>query len=570
MIDPKRLDQTASLTFSDEFDSFNQWNGTTGTWSPNWHWLPNGAAGWSDGNNAVDFYVNPAYAPTASANPYSTNDGVLTITAKPVTPEVAPYVQGQQYTSGLMTTRESFNQQYGYFEMRADVPAGSGLISAFWLLPQDGTWPPELDVMEVLGKEPDVTYTTVHTGANGGHGMDGHGTTGASDGYHRYGVDWQADKVTWYLDGEQIYQTNTPADFHKPMHMIVDLGIGGQWQGYPDANTVFPAELKIDYIRVYKDQPGGGGVVAPPATPVETPTAPEAPLPSAPTGGTPTDPTPATPTDPAPVILEPAPTTPTEPVSVPPVEPIAPSPSGQTLVGLGWGDWNSKVKIVGTDGNDELTAENAQSWSQGTTELIDGGKGADRMAGGTYDDVYVVDDAGDVVIEKSHQGIDTVQSYAVTYSLPENVENLLLKGSSHQTAKGNALSNALFASAAGSTLDGGSGDDALFAGKGADILIGGIGQDRFVMNHIDTETDRIGDFEAGVDMLDMRQLFLEIGYGGSNPVAEKYLSWSDNGAGGTDVFFDGDGQGAVAAHKIVTLDDVASSKLHLQADIWFS
>jgi hypothetical protein len=81
-----------------------------------------------------------------------------------------------------------------------------------------------------------------------------------TSGFHTYGVDWEPDTITWYFDGQKVFQTATPADLNKPMYMLADLAVGGFWPGSPDAQTPFPAGMQIDYIRAYQpDAPSIGG-----------------------------------------------------------------------------------------------------------------------------------------------------------------------------------------------------------------------------------------------------------------------------------------------------------------------
>ncbi|KAA2237127.1 family 16 glycosylhydrolase [Salinarimonas soli] len=582
---------TARLTFSEEFngDHLDLWNGSSGTWRAAAPWISWDGMGSPSPNNQLEKYINPNHKPIASANPFDVQDGALTITASRASPEIRA-ITGKEYASGEINTFGSFDQQYGYFEIKAQLPGGKGLWPAFWLLPADKSWPPELDVMEVLGHEPDMLHTTVHSslGNQWGHTQEGHSTRvgDMTNGYHTYGVNWQADKITWYFDGQQIFQAKTPDDMHKSMYMIANLAVGGDWPGSPDGNTKFPAEYKIDYIRAYTDKPTGDGAAEPPPTPSKPPVAPapvdQAPQPHdpAPTpdpvdqAPQPHDPAPAPTPDPVDHAPQPAPAPAPDPIdaapqpSQPPAPqphepaPAEPAPTAQHLRGLGWGEWSSHNTITGTDGSDHLVSTSR------TSDLMDGGAGADRMEGGCHDDVYVVNHKNDAVIEHAGSGTDTVRSSLDTYTLADNVETLVLQGTGHQTGIGNALGNVIFANGTGSTIDAGAGDDDLFAGKGADILTGGEGQDRFIMRDVDTAPDHITDFQVGVDMLDLRQLFAEIGYRGSDPVGDKHLIVQGNDKGGTDVLFDWDGAGDAAAKTIVTLDHVRPDALHLQADIW--
>jgi len=145
-IDPKNLSATATLTFSDEFNTLSLWNGTSGTWNTNYWWgQPNGST--LPGNGEQEWYINNLYAPTSSVKPWTVSNGVMTLTAAPASTSIQPYINNYQYTSGMIQTYESFTQQYGYFEIRAQLPAGQGVWPAFWLLPANGTWPPEIDAL---------------------------------------------------------------------------------------------------------------------------------------------------------------------------------------------------------------------------------------------------------------------------------------------------------------------------------------------------------------------------------------------------------------------------------------
>ena len=263
-IDPKNLSATATLSFADEFNSLSLWNGTSGTWSTKYPFAPE-KGGSLPSNGEQEWYINSTYAPTDAVNPWSVSNGVLTLTAQPASASTQSLIDGYKYTSGMINTYNSFSQQYGYFEMRADLPAGKGLWPAFWLLQEDMSWPPEIDAMEVLGHDMTTLYTASHTNQTGTHTSTG-GTIKVPDmsaGYHTYGVDWQKDYITYYFDGNQVWKTPTPADMNEPMYMIANLAVGGGWPGNPDSTTPFPAEMNIDYIRAYTDKgvapPTGGG-----------------------------------------------------------------------------------------------------------------------------------------------------------------------------------------------------------------------------------------------------------------------------------------------------------------------
>jgi beta-glucanase (GH16 family) len=171
-------------------------------------------------------------------------------------PTVAPYLEGQKYISGLLTTYDSFSQLYGYFEIRAQIPIGKGFWPTFWLLPKvDLPNPPEIDILEARGSEPTMLSLTVH------YNLDSKPVMAPSPfkvtvpdqtvGFHRYGVLWNDEFVAWYFDGQRIAYMATPADLHSPMYILLNLAVGGGWPGNPDSTTVFPGNFLIDYIRVY-------------------------------------------------------------------------------------------------------------------------------------------------------------------------------------------------------------------------------------------------------------------------------------------------------------------------------
>jgi len=203
-------------------------------------------------------------------DPFAVNRGILTIQARPLTePEraiVASEVRRQPpdiaasalrdvaYASGMISSRGRFSQTYGYFEIRARWSKGKGVWPAFWLLPADGSWPPEIDVLEAHGDKPGITYQTLHSD----YDVEGTHTIGlpADDGqFHTYGMLWQADRISWYVDDRLTASEPTPADMHQPMFVVANLAIGGKWPGDPDSRTPFPATMEIDYIRAWTVAP---------------------------------------------------------------------------------------------------------------------------------------------------------------------------------------------------------------------------------------------------------------------------------------------------------------------------
>ncbi|MGE5538662.1 MAG: family 16 glycosylhydrolase [Gemmatimonas sp.] len=232
------------LTFDDEFNSFSASPDGNGTkWETKYWW-----GGRSLGS--TDFYLDPSVGGLGET-PYKIVNGALDIHAQPTTPELKAAGVTQTFTTGQIDTHNSFSQEYGYFEMRAQISNAYGTNNAFWLMPMSGPWPPEIDVTEVLGRDPKTDFMTNHTDSSHPTSYGGTATgVDLSQGYHTYGLMWTPTTLTFYLDGVAEYTTPTQADEHQPMYMLATLGVGGSWPGNPDP-TNFSADMKIDYIRAY-------------------------------------------------------------------------------------------------------------------------------------------------------------------------------------------------------------------------------------------------------------------------------------------------------------------------------
>jgi beta-glucanase (GH16 family) len=249
----------ATKTFSDEFDSLSAWNGTSGTWQYVYSWSSNGY------DCGGDWLVNPTWGPTSAANtnPYAISNGVLSVGLLPTPASVLPSVNNQPFLSGQIETQQSFSQLYGYFEISAKIPGTPGLNSAFWLLPENGAWPPELDVFEILGKEPDVFYMTSHYGANNATTQSVAKIPNPTTTFNTYAVDWERDYITWYLNGKQVAQQPTPASMNVPMYMLIDTAAGtsDSWQGKPAVGAT--GQMLVDWVHVYTSNPYTGEPVTP-------------------------------------------------------------------------------------------------------------------------------------------------------------------------------------------------------------------------------------------------------------------------------------------------------------------
>lgn len=162
-------------------------------------------------------------------------------------------LHGKPDVSGELTTNGSFSQTYGYFQMTGALPATPGIESAFWMLPQNGSWPPELDVMEISSNDPTTLVMTPH-GDNAA--SEGWATVPDTQGFHTYGVNWTPTTLTWYFDGVQMYQTPTPDNMNTPMYLLLDTmtSTNGSMIGALPP-TQFSDSLKVQSVQAFDSNP---------------------------------------------------------------------------------------------------------------------------------------------------------------------------------------------------------------------------------------------------------------------------------------------------------------------------
>lgn len=245
--------QMWELVWQDEFNSrtidTNKWNFTIG------------AGGY--GNNELQYYSD------RSENA-RIEDGKLIIEAR------KENYQGSPYTSAKLTTQSKFSFTYGRVEVRAKLPEGQGLWPAIWMMPEDmniyGGWPVcgEIDIMELLGQEPNKVYGTIHYGNphtyHGGNYTLPDGKK-FSDDFHVFALEWEPGEIRWYVDNVLYYKTNDwfsrssneafdytyPAPFDREFYLILNVAVGGNWPGNPPDNAnYFPQRMEVDYVKVYK------------------------------------------------------------------------------------------------------------------------------------------------------------------------------------------------------------------------------------------------------------------------------------------------------------------------------
>ncbi|GAA3193051.1 discoidin domain-containing protein [Dactylosporangium siamense] len=205
-------------------------------------------------NGEIQYYTN--------LDNTSIQAGSLVIEARKQT------VGGRDYTSGRINTSNKFSTQYGRVEARIKVPKGNGLWPAFWMMGTDfltgRPWPynGEIDIMEILGKNTNEIYSTLHAPAYNGGGGYGQkiSTVDLSLDYHVYSTEWDSKHMTFRVDNQVILvadkdtveTTRGPWVYDHQFYLILNLAVGGDFPGPIDATTPFPSRMYVDYVRVYK------------------------------------------------------------------------------------------------------------------------------------------------------------------------------------------------------------------------------------------------------------------------------------------------------------------------------
>ena len=259
-------------TFHDDFDSHPLLNNR---WAPHYA----GGATWPEarywGGDGSDFrrktsyngeqqiYVDPRYGGRETTplglDPFKVKDGVLSITASRTPPALKTVLFDNEYISGILTTQSRFSQKYGYFEMRAKIPVGVGVWPAFWMLADDGGWPPEVDIMEGRGQQPGDIVMTTHWRIPETQRVERCGfdfrVSDAPTVFHDYGVLWQPDRITYFIDRQPVSEIKVPVGFGVPMYMIVNLAMGSktfEGVGFVDGESPNVVAFEIDRISAYQ------------------------------------------------------------------------------------------------------------------------------------------------------------------------------------------------------------------------------------------------------------------------------------------------------------------------------
>mgnify|MGYP006081954773 FL=1 len=230
-----------SLVWQDEFNG----NSLSSHWK---HEVGNGSWGW--GNNELQYH-----------RPQNTlvENGFLIITAKKES------YGGFNYTSSRIKTQGNFFFKYGRIDVRARLPYGQGLWPALWMLGENissVSWPScgELDLMEMIGGNgynDRTCHGTIHWESNGHASFGGHNSLSSgklADEFHVFSIVWNQSSITWYRDDIQYHTVdiNNLTAFHNDFFFIFNVAVGGNWPGSPDATTVFPQTMIVDYLRVFQ------------------------------------------------------------------------------------------------------------------------------------------------------------------------------------------------------------------------------------------------------------------------------------------------------------------------------
>lgn len=238
-----QMKEKGKLLWEENFDgkALNEtvWNYELGDGCPN-------ICGW--GNNERQIYTT---------DNHTVNNGMLTIKVNK---------NGDKYTSTRITTAGKKEFKYGYIETRAKIPTGHGIWPAFWMLGaniRQVGWPlaGEIDILEYVGKEPDMVFTSLHT-------QDSHGETINSkktrfedieEGFHTYAIDWTKDHIAFFVDDKHVYtfapenKTTAVWPYNQPFYFILNVAVGGNFGGPEVDDSIFPQEFIIDYVRVYEN-----------------------------------------------------------------------------------------------------------------------------------------------------------------------------------------------------------------------------------------------------------------------------------------------------------------------------
>ena len=238
-----------NMVFSDEFQSLtlddSKWN-TALTWGPDLVVY-----------NQMQYYVDVQNSPGFGYDPFVLDGEILTISAIETPDALRSEANEQPWLSGVLTTAGKFDFTYGYVEARVDPQAGRGLWPAAWMLSSEFEGlKPELFIMESDGSRPNsIFHNYNYTDLDGNLRSPGQWEVASpdfSEGFHKVGVVWSPEELLFYIDDIPRYRIVGENVGSQNMYLILSLAVGGIWPGAPDGTTPVPAELMVDYIRIYQ------------------------------------------------------------------------------------------------------------------------------------------------------------------------------------------------------------------------------------------------------------------------------------------------------------------------------
>lgn len=240
----------AAPSWSDEF-------GGQGIDVAKWRYdVSRNKAGWF--NNEKQYYA------ADRARNVRVAGGALVIEARKEKLSTRPDWGGQDYSSGKLISRRKLG--YGFYEIRAKLPCARGTWPAIWLLPDSGDWPDEgeIDIMEMVGWQPNVVHATLHSAlfnhVRGTQRGAEKAVPTSCTAFHRYQLDWRPDAITIGVDGRAYMRVanDQPGGrgawpFDRPYQLILNLAIGGDWGGAKGIDAAaLPQAMTVDYVRYWR------------------------------------------------------------------------------------------------------------------------------------------------------------------------------------------------------------------------------------------------------------------------------------------------------------------------------
>lgn len=212
-------------------------------------------------NGEQQYYIDAENQPGFGHEPFVLDGETLTIQARRTPDELLSTANGQPWLSGVLSSATRFEVQYGYIEARVDLPEGTGLWPAFWMLASDlDGLKPRTFIAEYDGARPDAIFHDYQYEDEDGNvrspGQFQVDQPRLADGFHTLGISWTPEELVYYVDGVARYRVIGDRLPQQPMYLVLNLAIGGVWVDEPDDSTPDRPALVIDYVRVWQRDAG--------------------------------------------------------------------------------------------------------------------------------------------------------------------------------------------------------------------------------------------------------------------------------------------------------------------------